>query len=92
MRGANGLNDMLAQFKEISEHKPLLGLIPDISPSSGDDDNDSEFILNRIKRSNETARILIEMKIPYYPSISRAANAAGKLISYYEWVANSSQA
>jgi len=85
MRGMNRLDNMLAQFKEISEYKPLLGLIPNISHSSNLQDGDDEFILNMMKRNNELARILIEMKIPYYPTISRAANAASKLISYYEW-------
>lgn len=72
------VDDYLAQYQKINSVKPLLGLVPDISPSSDDWDE------ARWKSASEVATKLIEAKIPFYPTIERAARAASKLIDYYQ--------
>ena len=67
------------QYTEINDHKPVLGLIPDRSPTVDTNDWDEE----RWKSTCEVTTKLAELKIPYYSTISRAATAASKLIDYY---------
>lgn len=76
------IDTILEPYKEINNYKPVLGLIQDRTASLKDiDDPISE---RAWKITCEITAKLIELKIPYYPTISRAANAASKLISYYQ--------
>ena len=68
----------LEPYKKIDSLKPLLALMPDRSP--GTDNWDDE----RWKLVCEVATKLIAAKIPFYPTIGRAARAASKLIDYYQ--------
>ena len=70
----------LQQYKDIKEYKPVLGLIPDRSPTAGNNDWDEQ----RWKSTCEMTAKLTDLKIPYYPTISRAARAASKVIDYYQ--------
>jgi len=71
---------IIQEYKEINDYKPVLGLIPDRSPAT---DND-EWEEQRWKSVSEVISKLIQLKIPYYPNISRAAKAASRLIGYYQ--------
>jgi acyl-CoA synthetase (NDP forming) len=75
--------DALVQpYKEINEYKPVLGLISDKSASMKDlNDPISEKVW---KLTCEVSAKLIELKIPYFPTVSRAASAASKVIGYYQ--------
>ena len=57
--------------------KPLLVVVADKSPGVGDYD------FWRWKELSKTRTELVEAGIPFYPSISRAARAARKLLDYY---------
>ena len=58
--------------------KPLIALIPVWRP--GVDELDNE----RLNMFSEIAKNLVVANIPFYPTIDRAAKAAGKLINYYQ--------
>jgi acyl-CoA synthetase (NDP forming) len=60
--------------------KPLIVVIPDQIPGSGDDD---DFAWMRALMV-EVREKLAELKVPVYPSIGRAASAANKLVDYYQ--------
>jgi hypothetical protein len=75
-----GSDEFYKQYTDINEHKPVLGLVPDRSPTIDTGDWEEE----RWKSTLEMTTKLIELKIPYYPTISRAAKAASKLIGYYQ--------
>lgn len=73
---------ILDPYKQINEYKPVLGLISDRTPDVKDiNDPQAE---QRWKNICEVAGKLIELKIPYFPTISRAAVAASKVITYYQ--------
>ena len=84
MRDMMTPDGMLKQYKKINEDKPLLGLIPDMSPNGADDDEGIEGMRDQWKFTSQIIKSLIELKIPYYPTISRAANAVSKMIGYYQ--------
>jgi len=84
MRAMMTPESMLEQYKEIYQHKPFLGLIPEMSPSAMDEEGDGEELLERWNFSRKVIAKMVELKIPHYPSISRAANAVSKTIDYYE--------
>ncbi len=75
-----GSDAFFQQYTEINDHKPVLGLIPDRSPTVDTNDWDEQ----RWKSTLEMTTKLTELKIPYYPTISRAARAVSKLIDYYQ--------
>ncbi|MBI2850415.1 MAG: CoA-binding protein, partial [Chloroflexi bacterium] len=58
--------------------KPLLVVVPDKTPGSKDWDS------RETKMNAEMRTALINLKIPFYPTISRAALAARKLADYYQ--------
>lgn len=75
-------DDVVNPYKQINDYKPVLGLIQDRSPDVKDiNDPRAE---QRWKNVCEVTGKLIKLKIPYYPTISRAAVAASKVISYYQ--------
>ncbi|MFC1900350.1 CoA-binding protein [Chloroflexota bacterium] len=78
-RGEFSIERYLQPYKLISSTmKPLIALIPDWRP--GVDELDDE----RLNQLSEIAENLIVANIPFYPTIDRAAKAAGKLIKYYQ--------
>jgi len=77
------VDDIVNQYKQINDHKPLLGLISDKSPVANSDDSSQDD--ERWKTVCEVTAKLIEHNIPVYPTISRAASAASKVIDYYQW-------
>ncbi|UCH42128.1 MAG: hypothetical protein JSW16_04680, partial [Dehalococcoidales bacterium] len=72
------VDEFLDQYKQIQDYKPLLGLVQDRTPGTNDVDDE------RWKAICEVTAKLIELRIPYYPSISRAAKAASRVIDYYQ--------
>jgi len=79
--GQQGSSDAFTrQYREITDHKPVVGLVSDISPSA----NNNDWNEQRWKSVCETTARLIDLKIPYYPTISRAAGAVSKVIDYYQ--------
>jgi acyl-CoA synthetase (NDP forming) len=73
---------IVKQYKEIADYKPVLGLLQDMSPAPiSDEDEDDD---DRWKMVCEVTAELIKNNIPYYPTVSRAASAANKLIDYYQ--------
>jgi acyl-CoA synthetase (NDP forming) len=74
--------EIVKQYKEIADYKPVLGLLQDMSPApiGDEDEGDNE----RWKTVCEVTAKLIEYDIPYYPTVSRAASAANKVINYYQ--------
>lgn len=75
-----GTSAFLRQYKEINDYKPVLGLVPDRSPTA----DTSEWDEQRWQAVCEMTAKITELKIPYYPTISRAARAVSKLIDYYQ--------
>jgi acyl-CoA synthetase (NDP forming) len=69
---------MLGLKFDILQTKPVLAVVPE--PSLGIDDWDSE----EWKLTCELRSRLIANKIPFYPTIGRAALAARKTIDYYQ--------
>jgi acyl-CoA synthetase (NDP forming) len=80
MNQQTGTSAFLRQYKEINDYKPVLGLIPDRSPTVDTSDLDEQ----RWKSVCEMTAQITELKIPHYPTISRAARAVSKLIDYYQ--------
>ncbi len=76
------IDEIVNQYKQINDYKPLLGLIQDRSPDAKDINDPREE--QRWKTACEVTGKFIELKIPYYPTISRAAVAASKVIGYYQ--------
>jgi len=76
------IDDIVDQYKQVNDYKPVLGLIPDRSPGASDNDDAQEA--QRWKTICEVGAKLINLKIPFYPTVSRAANAASKVIGYYQ--------
>jgi acyl-CoA synthetase (NDP forming) len=76
------LGEVVHQYKQINDYKPVLGLIQDRSPDAKDINDPQEE--RRWKNTCEVTAKFIELKIPYYPTISRAAVAASKVIGYYQ--------
>jgi len=75
-------DELLEQYKQINAYKPLLGLINDRSPDIKDINDPAQEL--RWKNTCELTVKFAQLKIPYYPSVSRAAVAASKLIGYYQ--------
>ena len=75
-------DDIVAQYKQVNDYKPVLGLLQDRSPIAGSDDIAQED--ERWRIVCEVSAKLTELNIPYYPTVSRAAEAADKLITYYQ--------
>lgn len=63
---------------EACRNKPLLIVVPDRSTGVKDWDN------RESKMNSEMRTALINLKVPFYPTITRAAVAAAKLADYYE--------
>ena len=76
------LDEVVDQYKQISEYKPLLGIIQDRSPDVRDVDDPREEI--RWKNTCLATTKFIALKIPYFPNIERAARAANKVTTYYQ--------
>ncbi|HEY33512.1 MAG TPA: hypothetical protein G4O10_10470 [Dehalococcoidia bacterium] len=74
--------EIVKQYKQIDDYKPVLGLLPDRSPTSNSDDNEQDD--ERWKTVCEVTAELIKQGIPFYPTVSRAASAANKVIDYYQ--------
>lgn len=69
----------LKQFKlEPRNHKPLLAVVAEKGLGIDDYDNWSWKAMCEVRTK------LIETRIPFYPTIGRAARAARKLVEYYE--------
>ena len=68
----------LDQYIQINDYKPVLGLVQDRTPGTNGMDDE------RWKSVCEVTGKLIDLKIPYYPPISRAARAVNKVIAYYQ--------
>jgi hypothetical protein len=79
---AMSIDDVVDQYKQINDYKPVLGLIQDRSPDAKDMNDPREE--QRWKNTCEVTAKFIGLKIPYYPTISRAAVAASKVIGYYQ--------
>jgi acyl-CoA synthetase (NDP forming) len=76
------VDEIVNQYKQIADYKPVLGLLQDRSPVTDTDDLAREN--ERWKTVCEVTAKLIENNIPYYPTVSRAASAANKVIDYYQ--------
>jgi hypothetical protein len=61
-----------------SDHKPLLVVVPDKSLRIDDYEEPTARLFSEIRTK------LIAANIPVYPSMGRVANAAVKLINYYQ--------
>ncbi len=75
-------DDIVKQYTQISEYKPVLGLLQDRSPAPGNGDNGQDDRGWGI--ACEVTAKLIENNIPFYPTVSRAAEAVNKMIAYYQ--------
>jgi acyl-CoA synthetase (NDP forming) len=75
------VDDIINDYAEIKNYKPLLGLIPDRSPDTNGANAQDE---QRWKNICDAASKLIALNIPFYPTVYRAASAASKLIGYYQ--------
>ena len=73
---------IVRQYTQIAEHKPVLGLVHDRSPAPNNDDNEQDH--EDWKNACAVTAKLVEYGIPFYPTVSRAASAANKLIDYYQ--------
>ena len=74
--------DIVKQYTQISDYKPVLGLLQDRSPApntDGDEPDDEGW-----KFVCDVTAELVKQGIPFYPTVSRAASAANKLIDYYQ--------
>lgn len=76
------LDDIVDQYKQVNDYKPVLGLIPDRSPGVSGNNDAQEA--QRWETICEVGAKLIDLKIPFYPTVSRAAEAASKVIDYYQ--------
>lgn len=76
------LDEVVDQYKQINDYKPLLGIIQDRSPDVRDVDDPREEL--RWKNTCLATTKFIALKIPYYPNVTRAATAASKVIGYYQ--------
>jgi acyl-CoA synthetase (NDP forming) len=76
------LDEVVDQYKQINDYKPLLGIIQDRSPDARDVDDPREEL--RWKNTCLATTKFIALKIPYFPSVERAAIAASKVIGYYQ--------
>ncbi|MBU4315683.1 MAG: CoA-binding protein [Proteobacteria bacterium] len=75
------LEDILNQFKvEIRFIKPMLAVVPDKSLGGEEFDDWKWEMLCRLRTR------LMELGIPFYPTIGRAARAATKMAEYYQRV------
>ncbi|MFC1897517.1 acetate--CoA ligase family protein [Chloroflexota bacterium] len=76
------VDEYLAQFKQISDSKSLLAVVGE--SNLGAESNLGIDDYDEWKKMCEVITKLIDLKIPVYPSVGRAARAASKMISYYE--------
>lgn len=76
------LDEVVEQYKQINDCKPLLGIIQDRSPDARDVDDPREE--QRWKNTCLATTKFIDLKIPYFPTVERAARAASKVIDYYQ--------
>jgi len=84
---AMSLDEVVDQYKQINDYKPLLALIQDRSPDKDGINDPREE--QRWKNTCELTVKFINLKIPYYPNIERAATAASKVIDYYRMLSKS---
>jgi hypothetical protein len=75
-------DDIVKQYTQISEYKPVMGLLQERSPAPNNEDNGEDD--GGWKIACEVTAKLIENNIPFYPTVSRAAEAANKMIAYYQ--------
>jgi hypothetical protein len=75
-------DEIVKQYTQIAEYKPVLGLLHDRSPAPNNDNNEQDGEV--WKNVCEVTAKLIEHGIPFYPTVSRAASAANKVIDYYQ--------
>jgi acyl-CoA synthetase (NDP forming) len=75
-------DEIVKQYTQIAEYKPVLGLLHDRSPAPNNDDNEQDGEV--WKNVCEVTAKLTEHGIPFYPTVSRAASAANKVIDYYQ--------
>jgi len=72
------LEDIITQFKVQTRFiKPMLAVVPDKSLGGEEFDDWKWKMLCRLRSK------LLELKIPFYPTIGRAARAAFKMADYY---------
>ena len=76
------VDGIVEPYKQINDYKPVLGLLQDRSANPKESNDPQTEKLWKI--ADDVAGKLIELKIPYYPTVSRAAVAANKVISYYQ--------
>ena len=73
------VEDIMAQFKiETRQIKPFLAVVPDKSLGGEEFDDWKWELLCRMRTR------LLELNVPFYPTISRAARAAWKVADYYD--------
>ena len=75
-------DDIVKQYTQIAEYKPVLGVLHDRSPALNSNGNEQDGEV--WKNVCEVTAKLVEHGIPFYPTVSRAASAANKLIDYYQ--------
>ena len=75
-------DEIVKQYTQIAEYKPVLGLLHDRSPAPNNDNNEQDGEV--WKNVCEVTAKLVEHGIPFYPTVSRAASAANKVIDYYQ--------
>jgi len=73
---------IVKQYAQINDYKPVLGILQDRSPAPNNDDDGQDD--DGWKTVCEVTAELIKQGIPFYPTVSRAASAANKLINYYQ--------
>jgi hypothetical protein len=74
---ANAVERLFERYKFKELKKPVLAVVADRSPGSGENENAGWNMMREFCRKLTGAGIL------FYPTIERAAGAAGKLTSYY---------
>jgi acyl-CoA synthetase (NDP forming) len=71
--------EYLTQFKlEVRNHKPLLAVVPEKGLALDDHDHWGWEVVSEVRAK------LLGSRIPFYPTIGRAATAARKLVEYYQ--------
>jgi acetyltransferase len=71
--------ELLAEFPLADlKKKPLLAVVLDRGRSMGETSGETARLYGELRTK------LIELRIPAYPTMARAANAAGKMIKYYQ--------
>jgi len=74
--------EIVKQYAQINDYKPVLGILQDRSPAPNNGDDEPHD--DGWKTVCDVTAELIKQGIPFYPTVSRAASAANKLIDYYQ--------